>query len=65
MSGSLQGKMYGHQKHSATPLKKAGHYGGAPLRRAGHYNSAPKQLGHYNGSGGSRNNLTMEMYPQY
>ena len=65
MSGSLQSKMYGHHKHSTTLSKKAGHYNGALLRRVGHYNAPPKLLGHYNGTGGSKNNLTMEIYPHY
>ena len=65
MSGSLQTKIYGHHKHSTTLLKKAGHYNSAPLRQIGHYNSASKQLGHYNGVGGSKNDLTREMYPHY
>ena len=65
MSGSLQAKIYGHHKHSTTLLKKAGHYNGEPLRRVGHYNSASKQMGHYNGTGSSKNNLTMEMHPRY
>jgi hypothetical protein len=65
MTYSLQDKMYGNHKHLATILKKSGHYNSPPVTRIGHYNSAPKQLGFYNGVGSSKNNLSMEMYPQY
>ena len=64
MSGSLQGRIYGHHKHSSTVLKTLGHYNGA-VKKLGHYNGAPKKLGHYNGAGASKNNLNMEMYPHY
>ena len=64
MSGSLQTKIYGGHRHSSTTLKKLGAYSG-PVKRMGTYNSAPKRLGVYTGTGGSKNNLNMEMYPYH
>ena len=65
MSGSLQAKLYGGHRHSTTVLKKAGHYNNAPVKRLGFYNGAVQRLGVYNGVGGSKNNLTAEIYPHY
>ena len=65
MSGSLQTKIYGGQRHSSTIAKKFGSYNGAPLKKMGHYNGAVKRLGIYNGSGSSKSNLNMEIYPHY
>ena len=65
MNGSLQSKMLGVHRHSSTLLKKMGSYNNGPIERMGFYNNAVKPLGHYNGVGGSKNNLTSEMYPRY
>ena len=65
MSGSLQTKIYGGHRHSSTVTKKLGSYNSGPTKRMGHYNSGIKRLGVYNGSGGSKNNLNMEIYPRY
>ena len=64
MSGSLQTKIYGGHRHSTTTLKKMGAYNGQP-KRMGTYNNAPKRLGVYTGTGGSKNNLNMDVYPRH
>ena len=64
MSGSLQTKIYGGHRHSSTVLKKIGSYNN-PVKPLGHYTGAVKRLGVYNGVGGSKHNLTGEMYPHY
>ena len=65
MSGSLQTKMYGGHRHSSTVTKKFGSYNNAPSKRLGHYNGPAKRLGIYTGTGGSKSNLNMEIYPHY
>jgi len=64
MSGSLQTKIYGGHRHSSTTLKKMGAYNG-PVKRIGTYNGAPKRLGVYTGTGGSKNNINLEMFPYH
>jgi hypothetical protein len=49
---------------NSTTLKKLGAYSG-PVKRMGTYNGAPKRLGVYTGTGDSKNNLNMEMYPYH
>jgi hypothetical protein len=63
MSGSLQTKIYGGQRHTSTIVKKMGSYNGGALKKLGHYNGAVKRLGIYNGTGSSKSNLNMEIYP--
>ena len=65
MSGSLQTKIYGGRRHSSTVVRKFGSYNGGALKKIGHYNGPVKRLGIYNGSGSSKSNLNMEMYPHY
>ena len=63
MSGSLQTKIYGGQRHSSAGVKKMGLYNGSALKRMGHYNGPVKRMGVDNGIGGGKININMEMYP--
>ena len=62
---SLQEKIHGHHRYSSTLLKKMGSYQGAPLRRMGFHNNKPKMLGHYNGAGEHKSNISMETHAHY
>jgi len=65
MSGSLQTKIYGGHRHSSTILKKFGSYNNAPVKRLGHYNGPVKRLGVHTGTGASKSNINMEVYPYH
>ena len=65
MSGSLQSRVYGFQRHISSNTKKIGQYNSGASKRLGFYNMPNKLLGQYNGVNSGKNNLNHQAHPHY